>query len=266
MFIPLILYKLYYNIFQYFFFLLFVFRSLSSVGKLKLEVDYSRVINYTNNSSSSSSIHSRHTTTHQSISSKVQFQGEVSYRLRMRLIDPDLFPNLPSVGTSLPVDWDLDLPLDLSLYLRPVGGQVYTGIVTSGLLKQTSLTQASSIQSSSQPLSQQPLSQQPSMAIVPHSFSFIFQQLHFQSKTSLLSLPACSPFTSSRYPDTFLAIERLVSQFRSWYSIRLSVQLTPLFQIIFDSESVRQYERMFSLLIKVMFTLSNLTKSTDSSD
>ena len=75
--------------------------------------------------------------------------------------------------------------------------------------------------------------------------------LSFVGRGAMSNYPVASPFTTTRFPDTFLRIEAEVSQFRAWMNLKLLVQLPPMFKVIFDPETIVSYERIFSLIIKV---------------
>lgn len=75
--------------------------------------------------------------------------------------------------------------------------------------------------------------------------------LSFVGRVAMSNYPVASPFTTTRFPDTFLRIEAEVSQFRAWMNLKLLVQLPPMFKVIFDPETIASYERIFSLIMKV---------------
>eukprot|EP01033_Poteriospumella_lacustris_P004996 gene4998-3570_t len=165
--------------------------------------------------------------------STVHMVGEVAHRMRVRLrpdedYDSDTDDRLPSASpknarmmmgqagglfSTLPgsQSWDVDIPLDLSVFVKNASGQVCVGAVSSG-------------------------------------------------KGSLYSYPVCSPFTSARYPDTFLQLEREVSKIRAWMHLKLQIHFPAVFTVIFDVDSKRNYERVFSLVMKVRLVARLLEK------
>ena len=50
-------------------------------------------------------------------------------------------------------------------------------------------------------------------------------------------------------------LEKEVSQFRAWMNLKLTFRFPSLFKIIFDSDAMSAYERLFTLIMKVSLFL-----------
>lgn len=59
------------------------------------------------------------------------------------------------------------------------------------------------------------------------------------------------PLTSLLHASLTISLEREVSQFRAWMNLKLSFHFPALFKIIFDSEAMSAYERLFTTIMKV---------------
>jgi hypothetical protein len=59
------------------------------------------------------------------------------------------------------------------------------------------------------------------------------------------------PLTSVLPAFLIISLEREVSQFRAWMNLKLSFHFPALFKIIFDSEAMSAYERLFTTIMKV---------------
>jgi hypothetical protein len=114
------------------------------------------------------------------------------------------------------------------------GGQAYIGLVGSGLVYSNKI----------------PISQ-----VNESNFGLNIVSLKFNSNSVLNTYPVASSFTSIRYPDTFLRIEEELNKIRSWMNIKLFLDIPPVFKILFDSDAISGYERIFSYLIKVIIII-----------
>lgn len=223
-------------------------RSVRTVGNsMRLEVSYLRVLQYHQHQAGAAggSVASSTTNFTTAARTTVNMMGEVSYRLRVRLIDTDAI-NTESVNNNAGSGhWDLDLPIDLAMFVKLQGGQAWLGTVASGLIIQQpeALTILSSVATDG--------SNNRSVMKMA-AFDSTLHTMQFEGKGTLHSFPVCSPYTSARYPDTFLRLEEEMAKMRTWLQLKVQVQLPPLFQVIFDAESMRHYERIFALLMKVM--------------
>lgn len=112
------------------------------------------------------------------------------------------------------------------------GGQAFIGLVSSGLVYTNNV---------------------PILPINESNFGLNIVSLKFNSNSVLNTYPVASSFTSIRYPDTFLRIEEELNKIRSWMNIKLYLDIPPVFKILFDSDAISGYERIFSHLIKVIF-------------
>lgn len=189
-----------------------------------------------------------------------------------------LFSTLPGSQS-----WDVDIPLDLSVFVKNASGQVCVGAVSSGLLLQEpNKTDFDDLDDDDDDDGDDdnvdadtddhhddslPPSDQEEQAISDalqrrqrQVFHTIIHRMHFEGKGSLYSYPVCSPFTSARYPDTFLQLEREVSKIRAWMHLKLQIHFPAVFTVIFDVDSKRNYERVFSLVMKVRLVARLLEK------
>lgn len=136
--------------------------------------------------------------------------------------------------------WDIAVPLDLAMYVKCTGGQAYVGVLASGLRFK-----------SFDPLKS---SEYGDLQESPDSTcNFQIFSLAFKGKGVLTTYPVASPFTSTRFPDTFLRLETELSQFRSWMNLKLKINVPTRFKTVFDAESLGNYERMFTYIMKVIF-------------
>lgn len=167
----------------------------------------------------------------------VHMVGEVAHRLRVRLTSDEEDTEESNNATNS--HWDVDIPLDLALFVKcSNGGQAWVGTVASGLVLPDQPTSSATSSSTAPPTS-------------VLSFHTSLQRMHFAGKGSLFAYPVCAPFTSARYPDTFLQLEQEVSRIRAWMNLRLQLQFPAVFAVIFDADSKRHYERIFGLVMKV---------------
>lgn len=223
-------------------------RKIHASRVLMLEVEYSRhLINAEGIHGSSSSAAS-----------------SVGYKLRANLKDRDShgatgIPGDANIATkkavkskvvSEPDLWDLEVPIDLSTAVRCQGGQCFLGVVGSGIVFQPSEDEAIGARAS-QSSNFSLLSDDPGAARCLHAFHADLLSLAFKGRGALSAHPVASPFTTTRFPDTFLRIETEVNQFRAWMNLKLQVQLPKAFKVVFDPETVICYERIFSLIMKV---------------
>ncbi len=267
---------------------------METFGKLRLEVDYLRLLNYQQGGAvGSASVRSTTTATSRlgggsaataGTTGTAGILGDVQYRLRLRLIEDDCEKvpeptgdagtngqnahyhataktSTTSIFDELNQQWDLEIPIDLAVYVKCQGGQSWTGVVSSAVVldqhNQSLSTNAAGTAGTAGSGTTLPWHRNSSTSnqdLV--SFSTIIHNLHFDSKNSLFAFPVCSPFTSARYPDTYLKMEEEVSKMKSWINLKLQFNFPTLFKVIFDSESIRNYERVFTLIMKVILLLS----------
>jgi hypothetical protein len=179
--------------------------------------------------------------------------GSVVYLLRVRLIQKIT----GRTEITPPKGWDIEIPIELGSVVRLQGGNATIGVFGSGIIIEESAyksnplsQQESNIQSSSPPLS---ASSSSSSSSSSSCFSFQVLKFEFKSKSALMSYPVASSFTSIRYPSTYARIEAMLSNYRRWMNLKLKYQLPSIFKIIFDNDSISTYERIFSMLIKVLY-------------
>jgi hypothetical protein len=233
--------------------------------------------------------------------STVHIVGEVNHRMRVRLRPDEDYESEDDAahstykrgheagGTTNATHWDLDIPLDLSVLVKNMSGQVWVGTVNAGLLLQepTMAREDASYESSDENIDgeaedatekdtldksegdkhRKHLSTDEEDAVQAalqrrqrQVFHTVLTRLHFEGKGSLYSYPVCSPFTSARYPDTFLQLEREVSRIRAWMHLKMHVHFPSIFTVIFDADSKRNYERVFGLVMKIRLVARLLEK------
>ena len=90
------------------------------------------------------------------------------------------------------------------------------------------------------------------------SFGIYASELGFEARNKV-AVPAC-PYTVSRYPETSVRLEKELNQLRSWLNIQLHVRFPPVFHIVFDTEALSAYQRLFSLLMKIRLMAHSLEK------
>ena len=179
--------------------------------------------------------------------------GSVVYLLRVRLIQKIT----GRTEIISPKGWDIEIPIELGSVVRLQGGNATIGVFGSGLIIEESAYKSND--PSSQKESEIPSSSSPSSPSSSSSssssccFSFQVLKFEFKSKSALMSYPVASSFTSIRYPSTYARIEAMLSNYRSWMNLKLKYQLPSIFKIIFDNDSISTYERIFSMLMKVLY-------------
>ena len=213
---------------------------------------------------------------------KVQVVGDVTYRLRVRLIHEETV--LPAESAALRPEssgWDLDIPFDLTMFMKLSGGQSYVGNVTSGLYFPPSFpwqqpppsmpssankptieklssttphphpTTTTTIPNTTTSEREEEEEEKDASTALDHSFYLRVYGLLFQNRTNLQSFPTCSVFTATRYPEIHQQLEQEVASMKIWLQMKLQYSFHHLLRVIFDLESIRQYERIFSLIMKV---------------
>lgn len=115
------------------------------------------------------------------------------------------------------------MPISVDQYVKLRAGKCYIGIVTSSRVVQSS------------------------------SFFFDISNLHVHSKGSITSHPVTSTFTAARYPQLSNKMEEILTAYRNWIHMRITLQFPSIFTIVFDQEVMKSYETMFSMLMKIRF-------------
>ena len=90
------------------------------------------------------------------------------------------------------------------------------------------------------------------------SFGVYASELSFEARNKV-AVSAC-PYTISRYPETSVRLEQELSQLRSWLNIQLRVRFPPVFHIVFDTEALSAYQRLFPFLMKIRLMAHSLEK------
>jgi hypothetical protein len=143
--------------------------------------------------------------------------------------------------------WDIELPIDLSKYIRLQSGQAYASYVGS------SLDLNEYIQFSRQaPNVEDALPEKAKEASRSSSCLGIdLTRIAFDSKGALSSYPAASTFTTTRYPETALCLESQIKRYRMFMNLKLNFKFPETFRVVMDSDSIACYSRIFSMLMKV---------------
>lgn len=145
-------------------------------------------------------------------------------------------PNFGMFSNSKSTVWDISCLLDLSHYVKMQGGYATIGLAGSGVVLETP--------------------RQPSApSLLKSLFKIDVYSMNFQGRGTLATYPVASPSTATRYPDTFLRLETEVGQIRAWLGIHLKFKFPVVFGIVFDSEALAGYERLYSFIMKVRVKL-----------
>ena len=144
--------------------------------------------------------------------------------------------------------WDVEVAADIGTLVRCQGGNCFVGVIGSGIVLSPH-TSTSTLSSSSQGVELGTTGARANRC--NDAFHVDMFSLSFVGRGAMSNYPVASPYTTTRFPDTFLRIEAEVSQFRAWMNLKLLVQLPPMFKVIFDPETIVSYERIFSLIMKV---------------
>jgi hypothetical protein len=186
-------------------------------GELLLEIDYVREITTGNDTTD--------------IKKSMSSIGSVQYVMRVRI----------GATAVVRTDWDLEVPIDVSSYIRLQGGNSAVGLLASGFL--ADVRQHSS-----------------SEAVVdaagpkPSCFVAEVRSFEFKGRGALATYPVASSFTATRFPATFNRLESMLSRYRAWMTLKLNFKFPDIFLIVFDTESINAYERIFSMLMKVIIS------------
>lgn len=193
----------------------------SGISPLVLEVEYGRELKPADRPTSSPGV-----------SSLV-----VVYSLRARLKE---YSKLEK-NTVVDDKWDFVFPIDLTNYTKLSGGLSQIGIIGSGLCFEDSINDNISLTEKK-------------------NFDISVTSITFEGKGALATYPVASPFTSTRYPDTFLRLESELKDLKYWMDLKLQLEIPSIFRIIFDNEALGKYERLFSTLVKVRLLVHELER------
>lgn len=163
----------------------------------------------------------------------------VVYSLRARLKERSKLEKTSAADEK----WDLTIPFDLTNYSKLSGGLSQIGIVGSGLCFE-------------EPSVDTPIDD----AEGKKNFDITVTSMAFEGKGALATYPVASPFTSTRYPDTFLRLESELKGLKYWMNLKLQLEIPSIFRVIFDSEALGKYERVFSTLVNVRLLVHELER------
>jgi hypothetical protein len=163
----------------------------------------------------------------------------VVYSLRARLKERSKLEKTSDTDQK----WDLIIPFDLTNYSKLSGGLSQIGIVGSGLCFEESSIDTSIDTTEGK-----------------KNFDITVTSITFEGKGALATYPVASPFTSTRYPDTFLRLESELKGLKYWMNLKLQLEIPSIFRVIFDSEALGKYERVFSTLVKVRLLVHELER------
>ena len=150
-------------------------------------------------------------------------------------------------------EWDISIPMDLANYVKLTGGLVYMGLIGSGLVVQVDDTISSR---STAGTSETNVVSSKSIGVV----TFVVESASLHGNGALTTYPVASPYTSTRYPDTFLRLNQELNKFRTWMNLKLVFVIPSIFKIIFDSDAIYGYERVFNTLMKIKLVAHALEK------
>jgi len=160
----------------------------------------------------------------------------VVYSLRARLKEHSKLEK----STIIDDKWDLILPIDLTNYTKLSGGLSQIGLVGSGICFEDTINENNSGER--------------------QNFDVSVASITFEGKGALATYPVASPFTSTRYPDTFLRLESELKDLKYWMNLKLQLEIPSIFRVIFDNEALGKYERVFSTLVKVRLLVHELER------
>jgi hypothetical protein len=234
-------------------------RCIRSSGSMALEVEYSRdLISKVKPPDVSSSVANMTLGTmipggvNKSGINTTVGAGLVVYKLKGRLINTALGTG---TGTGAGGDrkWDIETSVDLTHYVKLQGGQAFIGFVGSGLMFNTGVTDKTDhglfsgldTERTKGPEDTESDGEKNSY------FKITLSSFDFSGKGALATYPVASIFTSARFPETFLRLEKEVSQFRAWMNLKLSYKFPAVFSIVFDSDAMSCYDRVFTSIMKI---------------
>lgn len=195
-------------------------------GEMLLEVEYAREITTGSDN--------------MDVKKSMSSMGSVQYLMRIRVIPK----SQQTLTTTVRTDWDLEVPIDISSYVRLQGGNASVGLIASGLFVDTNQSKEESRTSKS------------SCLILE------VQSYEFKGRGALATYPVASSFTATRFPATFNRLDSMLNRYRAWMTLKLNFKFPDIFLIIFDSESLNAYERIFSMLMKVAATVLSIIRYT----
>ncbi len=153
-------------------------------------------------------------------------------------------------------DWDISIPMDLANYVKLTGGLVYMGLIGSGLVVQVDDTISSRSTASTSGTNETNVISSKSIGVI----TFVIESANLHGNGALTTYPVASPYTSTRYPDTFLRLNQELNKFRTWMNLKLVFVIPSIFKIIFDSDAIYGYERVFNTLMKIKLVAHALEK------
>jgi len=166
--------------------------------------------------------------------------GAVQYRINVRLVEQSSSTlhaaaaaaaagagGADAASSTSRAPWDVSLLLDLAHHVRLQGGRATIGLAGSAVQLAPGLV-----------------------------FGTDIYAFYARVRGALATYPVASPFTSTRHPETFLRLEAELEQIRAWLGLQLQFRFPAIFGIIFDSDALAAYERLFAFIMKVCLRLS----------
>lgn len=173
--------------------------------------------------------------------------GAVAYSLRVRVRDPQAQGGVKA--------WDIDAPLDLASHVKVAAGLSYVGVMGSGVI----LDEVETVDTSRDNM-QALYSQIDRVRGGSRSLSITLSNVDYNGKGALSTYPVASPFTSTRFPDTFRRLEIELSQIKGWMNLKLEFEIPQIFKIVFDSDALSAYGRIFASLFKIKLVAHSLER------
>jgi hypothetical protein len=130
-------------------------------------------------------------------------------------------------------EWDIDIPLDNLQLPFLSSGECVCGAVYDGPVNALGLKSAISCE---------------------------LYSLSFKGCNSLQSYPVVSPHAAIHSPGLLTSMSTECAQFRTWMNLRPVLTFPSVFSPVFDIDSIRCYEKIFSLLIKVLAALRHILR------
>lgn len=151
--------------------------------------------------------------------------------------------------------------MEMSTFLRLQGGRCFVGMIASGVvLTATTAGHDNSVnKASSRAVDSTNNNWWRLPEVKPQSiFGINLFRLSFLSSSMVSTNPIASSYTTTRHPETFTHIENELNQIKAWMNLKLKLSIPPIFSILFDSDAVGIYERLFSSLMKVIMLFCTL--------
>lgn len=141
------------------------------------------------------------------------------------------------------------MPVALENVLKLKSGKANVGMVTSSLEIPQELGDVSILTSSKVVNTSNNFTNSANGNYVP--FQFDITAYDFKGKTNLGLYPFVSSHMTARYPELARQLEMVISNYKEILNFKLHLKVHDIFLVIFDHDVIKNYENMFTLLMKV---------------